>query len=120
MTDKHREYGKRKSQSQQNIVKLYGIVWVQCSHTIQYESTSDTKYEDMSEIYNIVWIMKQLKLLCVGVDSHINKIYSEFHTLKTSYMIRQQSDETMTKYFDRLKLARVNAQLSERNLTKHE
>ena len=120
MTNEQKECVKIKRQSQQNIVKLYGIVWVQCSHTIQYESTSDTKYEDMSEIYNIVWIMKQLKLLCVGIDSYINKTYSTFHTLKDFYMIRQQSGETVTKYFDRLKSARVNAELSGKNLTKHE
>ena len=52
---------------------------------------SDTEYEYMAEIYAMFWIMNKLKLFCVGVDSHINKCYSGFYTLKYSYMIRQYS-----------------------------
>ena len=74
----------------------------------------------MDEIYNIFWLMNKLKFLCAGVDSHINKIYSEFHTLKDFYMICQQSSETVKNYFDRFQSARVNVELSKGNLTKHE
>ena len=80
----------------------------------------DTKYEDMAERYNIFWITNKLKLLCEGVGSHINKIYSAFHTLKDFYMIRQQSGDTATKYLDRFISSQVNAELSKGNLTKHE
>ena len=79
---------------------------------MQSEAMSNTKYEDMDENYNIFWIMNKPKLLCAGVDSHGNKFYSAFNTLKDFYMMRQQSGETVTKYFDRLKLARFNAELS--------
>ena len=34
-------------------------------------------------------------------------------------MIRQQSGDTVTKYFDRFKSARVNVELSKGNLIKH-
>ena len=71
-TNEQTECGNRKRQSQQNIVKLYGILWVQCSQALHSESMRDTKYEDVAEIYNIVWIMNKLKFLCAGVDSHIN------------------------------------------------
>ena len=64
----------------------------------------------MAENYNIVWLMNKLKFLCAGVDSHIYKFYSAFHTLKDFYMIRQQSGDTVTKYFDRFKLARFNVE----------
>ena len=57
---------------------------------------SNIKYENIDEIYNIVWLMNNLKLLCAVVDSHINKIYYDFHTLKDFYMIRQHSGKTMT------------------------
>ena len=80
---------------------------------------SDTEYEDMYEIYNIFCLTNKLKLLCAGVDSHINKIYCAFHTLKDFNMTRQQSGETVTIYFERLKSAQVNAELSKGNLTKH-
>ena len=74
----------------------------------------------MADNYNIVWLMNKLKLLCSVIDSHINKVYFTFHTLKDFYMIRQQSGEMVTKYFDNFKLARVNRELSKGNLTKHE
>ena len=61
---------------------------------------SKTQYENMAEIYNIVWLMNKLKLLCAGVDSHINKFYSAFYTLQAFNEIRQQSDEMVTKYFE--------------------
>ena len=89
-------------------------------HDLQYEVMSDTKYEDMAENYNMFWLMNKLKFLCAGVDSHINKFYSEFHTLKAFCMIRKQSGDTVTKYFDRFKLARVNEESSKGKLTKHE
>ena len=58
-------------------------------HALQSEAMSDTEYEDMAEIYNIVWITNKLKLLCAGFDSHINKVYSTFHTLKSFYVMHQ-------------------------------
>ena len=81
---------------------------------------NNTKYEDMAENYEIIWLMDELKLLCAGVDYHINTFYYKFHTLKAFYTIRQKSGETVTKYFDHFKSARVNAELSKKNLTKHE
>lgn len=35
-TNDQKECGKRKRQSQQNIASLYGVFWVQSSHTLQY------------------------------------------------------------------------------------
>ena len=55
----------------------------------------------MAENYDIFWLINKLRLLCAGVDSHINKFYSAFHTLKAFYVIRQQSGERVMKYFDR-------------------
>ena len=80
----------------------------------------DTKYEDIDNKYNIVWLMNELKLLCAGVDSHINKFYPAFHTLKDFYMIRQHSGDTVMNYFDRFKSAQINAGLSKWNLSEHE
>ena len=73
----------------------------------------------MAETYNIVWLVNKLKLYCAGVNSYIDKFYCAFHTLKAFYSISQQSGETVTNYFDRSKLARVNAGLK-KNLTTHE
>ena len=63
--------------------------------------------------------MNKLKLLCGGVDSHINKMFSAFHTLKDFYMTRQQSGDTVTKYFERFKVSRFNAELFKVNLAKN-
>ena len=43
---------------------------------------SDIKYKGMADIYNIFWLMNKMKFLRAGVDYHINKYYSDFHTLK--------------------------------------
>ena len=66
---------------------------------------NNTKYEDMAENYEIIWLMDELKLLCAGVDTHINNVYSASNTLKVYNMIHQQSGETMTNYFHRFKAA---------------
>ena len=62
---------------------------------------SNDIYEDMDENYNIFWLMNKLKLLCEGVDSHINKFFSAFHAFKAFHVIHKQSGETVTNYFDR-------------------
>ena len=64
--------------------------------------------------------MNKMELLCAGVDSHINKFYSIFHTHKNFYMILQQTGETVTKYFDNFKSAGVNSEISKGKLAKHE
>ena len=51
VTDKQKECGKIKGQSQQNIVKLSIIVWGQRFQALQSEAMSDTKYEEMDETY---------------------------------------------------------------------
>ena len=109
LTDKKKECRKIKRKLQQNIVKLCGIVWRQCLHYLQSEAMRDTKYEEISDIYNIVWTMNKMKLLCADVDCHMNKFYAAFHTLKDFYTIRQESGETVTKYFDRFVSAQVNS-----------
>ena len=81
-------------------------------NALHYEAMNNTKYEDMDENYNNVCIMNKMKFLCEGVDSHINTFYSSFHTHKAFYMIRKQSGETVTNYFDCFKLVRFNAELS--------
>ena len=79
------------------------MFWGNVLQALQSEATRNTEYEERAETYNIVWLMDKLKFLCEGVDYHINKFYSAFHTLKAFYMILQQSGETVTKYFDRFK-----------------
>ena len=70
LTNEQKECGKIKRQSQQNIIKLYEIVWGEYLHSLQSEAISGTKYEDMAEIYNMVWVINKLKFFA-GVDSHI-------------------------------------------------
>ena len=60
LTDKQKECGKIKGQSQQNIVKLSIIVWGQRFQALQSEAMSDTKYEEMDETYNIVRLTNKL------------------------------------------------------------
>ena len=96
----YKECGNIKRQLQQNIVKLYEHFWGKCLHALQSESMSNIKNEDFYETYHTVWLINKLKLLCGGVDSHINKLYSTFITLKDFYMIRQQSGEMVMNYFD--------------------
>ena len=69
-------------------------------HALKSEAMRNIRYEDMADNYKVVWLMNDLKLMFVGVDSHINKFYSAFHTLKVFYMIRQNTGETVTKYSD--------------------
>ena len=87
---------------------------------LKSEAMRNVKYKNMVETYNFVWLMNKLKLLCAAVDSHINKIQSTFHTIKKFYLIRKHSGKMVTKYFDRFKAARVNAELSKEDLTKKE
>ena len=77
---------------------------------------SNINYKNMADTYNIYWLMHKLSSI---FDSHTNKIYSAFHTLKDFYMICQNSGKTVVNYFDRFKVARFNAELYKGNLTKH-
>ena len=51
-----------------NVVKLYGIIWGNCSHSLQTELASIEGYEDKHKSFNSLWLMKNLKLLGAGID----------------------------------------------------
>ena len=63
LTDEKKKFEKRKRQSQQNIVKLYGIFGGGFPHVLQSEAMINTKDKDKDivENYNIFWPMNKLK-----------------------------------------------------------
>ena len=65
-------------------MELYGGNFPPDLHS---ESKSNVMYKDMTGIYNIVCLMDKLKLLCAGVEYHVNTFYSDLHTLKNFYII---------------------------------
>ena len=51
-----------------NVVKLYGIIWGNSSHSLKTELASIEGYEDKHKYFNSLWLMKNPKLLGAGID----------------------------------------------------
>ena len=54
-TEEIKQFVKNRSTLWQNIIKLYGIIWGQCSPALQRELEGDPEYLTKSSAYNCLW-----------------------------------------------------------------
>ena len=56
-TEEAKDYVKRMRVLRNNIPKLYGLVWGQCTPGLQSELQGESEYKDKSNEFNCLWLM---------------------------------------------------------------
>ena len=86
-----------------NLEKSYGLIWGQCSAGLQAYIKGTSAYATMSPIFNVVWLLHELKKATSGIDDKANMYVNIHDAMSTLYKMRQGSQESNNHYLARFK-----------------
>lgn len=89
----------------QHIIKLWGVVWGQCSPALQAEIKGDEGYSSNSSRYDVVWLLSALKLVAAGIDRSVSSFQAIVSSLTQFHTLRQQTHESTEVYRRRFESA---------------
>ena len=64
-----KEYVGRESSLRRNMEKTFGLIWGQCSSSLQSRIKGDSLFEDSYDDLDTVWLIKELKKGVSGIDN---------------------------------------------------
>ena len=94
-------YVSRENQLKDNIVKVYGLVWRQCTSALQAVLKGHEGYTLCATTHDLVWILTEIKKVVSGVDVKANSHDTLFDALQTLFNMRQQQNESNDHYLER-------------------
>ena len=96
-------YIARESQLEENVTKLYNIIWGQCTDQLQSAIKYQSDYEKKSKEKDVLWLLKKLQKETAGLDSLGNKHVNLIKALKAMLDLQQGETEGNDNYVRRLK-----------------
>ena len=100
----------------QNTTKLYGIIWGQCTPSIQEEIRGLIDWEKQSNSYNTLWLLQNLKRSSSGSDSAQYGILTIVKNMKSLFLSKQGDSESLENINTRLQSALQNLKLAQGSL----
>ena len=64
-------------QTKDNLVKIYGLIWGQCSAGLQTAIKGEDGYDDAVDSHDVVWLLESVQKVVSGLDTKANKLYVE-------------------------------------------
>ena len=101
--EKLKRYITRETHLEENISKVYSIVWRQCTSALQAVIKGVDGYGEKAAIHDLVWLLKEIKKVVSGVDAKSNPHETLLEALLTLFNMRQQPNETNDHYLTRFK-----------------
>ena len=98
-----KQFVQRKMNLRRNLEKSYGIIWGQCSAGLQAYIKGTSAYATMSPIFNVVWLLHELKKATSGIDDKANVYVNMHDAMSTLYKMRQGGQETNDHFLTRFK-----------------
>jgi hypothetical protein len=96
-----KEFLLRKKTIQNNLDKIYGLVWGQCSQSLQSVMKGDVEYKEKSVAADCVWLLQNLKKITSGIDKKANPLSTYCNAVSTLFSMRQGSNEANDVYMRR-------------------
>ena len=81
-----------------NLQKVYGLGWGQCSAGLKADVKGFDEYEEKSNDLDIIWLLKSLKKIVSGIDKKDNQHVTYHVTLAALYVMKQGVNESNDKY----------------------
>jgi len=75
-------YIARESQLDENVTKLYNVIWGQCTDQLQSEKKYQSQYEEKSKKKDVLSLLEKLQKETAGLDSLGNKHVNLIKALK--------------------------------------
>jgi hypothetical protein len=96
-----KEFLTRKRTIKSNLEKIYGIVWGQCSQSLQTVMKGDTDFKIKSSTTDCVWLLTQLKKITSGIDVKADPLSTYCNAVSTLFSMRQGANEANDVYLRR-------------------
>ncbi len=98
-------YLQREDMYKENKAKLFTVVFGQCTPTMVAGLKSQNGYVKKELEKDVVWIMKAIKKLSVGIDENENGAITAYEAVKKFYELRQADGESNNRYMERFEEA---------------
>ena len=95
----------REDMYKENKAKLFAVVFGQCTPTMVAGLKSQNGYVKKELEKDVVWIMKAIKKLSVGIDENENEAITAYEAVKKFYELRQADGESNNRYMERFEEA---------------
>ena len=103
-----KQFVQRKMNLRRNMEKSYSLVWGQCSNGLQTYLKGLYSYETRAKIFDLLWLLRELKKATSGIDDRSNTYVSMHDAISTLYRMKQGAQETNDHYLARFK-TNINA-----------
>ena len=98
-----KEYVKDIKQIKTNLKKVYGIVFGNCTESVQTMIRTDSEYEEKSKKFDHAWLFQKVKMIVSGLDTKVNLRVSLHDVIINFMLLKQFSNETNEAYHTRFK-----------------
>ena len=102
-TEEVKKFGHRKQLAKDNLVKIYGLIWGQCSSGLQTSLKGEQGYDTAVDDHDVPWLLKNVQKVVAGVDVKANKLYVEQESLIVFTTMRQGTTEATDAFINRVK-----------------
>ena len=102
-TEEVKKFGNRRQLARDNLVKIYGLIWGQCSSGLQTSLKGEQGYDAAVDDHDVLWLLENVQKVVAGVDMKANKLFVEQETLITFTTMRQGTTEATDAFINRVK-----------------
>ena len=102
-TEEVKKFGNRRQQAKDNLVKVFGLIWGQCSPGLQTAIKGEDDYDEAVEEHKVVWLLDAVQRVVSGVDTKANKLFVEQEALVAFTTMRQGATEPTDGFITRVK-----------------
>ena len=102
-----KQYVSREVNIRRNTEKAFGIIWGQCSLALQADIKGNSRYEEKSAMFDVLWLLIELKKAVSGIDDKVNSHLTLHEAVAALYKMKQGQSESNEHYLERFK-ANIN------------
>ena len=102
-TEEVKKFGARRQLAKDNLVKVYGLIWGQCSPGLQTAMKGEDGYDDALDGHDVLLLLENLQKVVSGVDTKANRLYVEQEALVAFTTMRQGATESTDGFIMRVK-----------------
>ena len=98
-----KSYIVRENTLKDNVIKVYGLIWRQCTSALQAVIKGTNGYTIRSRGHDMIWLLEQIQSVTSGVDVKANAHVVLYDAMSALFNMRQQANESNDRYTERFK-----------------
>ena len=96
-------YVTRESNLRRNMEKTFGIIWGQCSNSLQSNVKGQDEFDEAYDTLDTLWLVKALKKALSGIDNKSDPRLVLHKALSELYHLKQGETGSSDKFLERFK-----------------